>query len=146
MPVAADASRNARLGSDIGVPPASFVITQARPCSRNHAPTRWICVDLPGPSGPSNVMNIRRQSVLEAAQVMLAHQRLEDLLAREQAKAFAEARFAPQLRELRFVREGARGELVDAEEVSELGMLLVEDCARLADGVLPPRERVDVHR
>ena len=53
---------------------------------------------------------------------------------------------AAQFRELRFVRERTRGELVYAEEVAELGMLLVEDCARLADGVLPPRERVDVHR
>ena len=38
--------------------PAPSWSTHSRLASRSHAPSRWICVDLPEPSGPSNVMNI----------------------------------------------------------------------------------------
>src|SRR5688500_839847 len=77
---------------------------------------------------------------------MSAHERLEEGRSREEAEPFTETCSAPQLGQLRFIGERARLELVDAEEVSELGMLLVENRARLADRVLTPRERVDVHR
>src|SRR5688500_13921777 len=86
------------------------------------------------------------ETVAETAQVMLSHQRLEDIRPREQSKSFSEARFPSELRKLRFIRERPRLQLVHAEEVTELGVLLKEDRARLPDRVLPPRERVDVHR
>src|ERR1041384_6693144 len=77
---------------------------------------------------------------------MLAHQRLEYLRPRQQAEAFAEAGAAAQLREGVLVRERARLQLVHAEEVTELGVLAVENRPRLPHCVLPARERVDAHR
>src|SRR4051794_21988212 len=77
---------------------------------------------------------------------MLAHQRLENPIRRQHAKAFAESRAAAEVREAALVGERARFELVDAEEAGQLGMLAVEDRAGMTDRVLPPRKRIDRHR
>ena len=108
MPAAAESSRMARMRSEIGVQPGSFVITHSRLASFILAPTLWICVDFAEPSGPSNVMNIDRsltrsvvhaaetaQPILKPAQVMLAHECLEERRPCEEAEPFAESRAAP---------------------------------------------------
>src|ERR1700736_971618 len=45
-----------RIISPTLVPPGSRVVHTLYPWSANVAASRWTCVDLPPPSGPSNVM------------------------------------------------------------------------------------------
>src|SRR5436190_7478833 len=48
-------------------------------------------------------------------------------------------------RQLALIREPASLQLVDSEEMPKLGVLAIEDRARLSDRVLPPGERIDIH-
>src|SRR5207302_6980756 len=77
---------------------------------------------------------------------MLAHERLEHAVRRQNAKAFAEAGAAAEVRQAALVGERAGLQLVYAEETGQLGVLAVEDRAGMADGVLAPRKRIDGHR
>ena len=76
---------------------------------------------------PSNVMNT--QPIFQPAQVMLAHQLLKNMIAREKTKSLAETRPAAEARKLSLVGKKSRVELVDAEKMSELGMLAIKNRA-----------------
>src|SRR5207249_404130 len=123
-----------RIRSAVGVPPGSFVTSTL---GMRSASLRS-CVVFPEPSIPSSVMNT--ETVFQPAKIMLAHQFLEHVVARQKSKPFAKPRSTPQARELPLVREAAGLELVDAEEVAELGVFAVEDRSRFADCVLAPGE------
>src|SRR5437763_1418184 len=77
---------------------------------------------------------------------MLAHQLLKDIVAREKSESLAEPRAAAEAGELTLVGKTARLQLMHAEKMSELGVLAIENRARLPDAVLPSGKSVDVHR
>src|SRR4051812_14799488 len=77
---------------------------------------------------------------------MLAHQRLEHAVDREQTKSFAETGATAEMGETIVVGERSRFELVNAEETGQLGMLAIKNRAGAAHRVLPPCERIDRHR
>src|SRR5260370_29593565 len=124
----------------VGVPPGSFVTI----AFGIRSASLLTCVDFPEPSIPSSVMNIS-QTVPQPHQIVFTHQFLENMIVREKPKSFAETRAAAQSRKLTGVGQTARIELVNAEEVSELRVLAIENRARLSNRVLPPRERIDIH-
>src|SRR5437588_3932633 len=105
-------SRIARILSAVGVPPGSFVSST----SGIRSASLRSCVVLPEPSIPSRVI----KTISQPAKVVLAHQFLKYVVARQEPKAFAEAGAAAEAGELAFVGKPARFELVHPEKMSEL--------------------------
>src|ERR1051325_9728149 len=135
--------------SAVGVPPGSFVTSGFVVIEfSSSAATRRSCVVLPQPSLPSKGMNMvagllgRRvpsnlatlQPFAQSPQVMLPHQSLEHILARQPPQALAPLRALGHPGQL---LGGCRGRrILRAAGVAEVGMLAVEDRARLAPRVL----------
>src|ERR1700691_319585 len=64
-PSVAESSKTRRIFSPVGVPPGSRVSTTLCPAARRAAASSRICVLLPVPSNPSNVMNFPRRDIVE---------------------------------------------------------------------------------